>query len=204
MGFRTSKNAFMEKDHKFFHQTTFVKINQFIKMKKIAYCLLIGLSFTLLCSCFSDKDKVYYMDEVNMDIILCKKSGNNSSIIFFCDSGKIDSSNYIKFSTKGDLPPMRIILNRTDSIIYLYRVYSQIDEINISDFKVVKINNYEDYNLYKDNQRGLFWDNDSIVFSNLNQEKKEIAVFEIWSYSETINKWYTTPSWHKMESYYSY
>lgn len=99
---------------------------------------------------------------------------------------------------------MRIILNRTDSIIYLYRVYSQIDEINISDFKVVKINNYEDYNLYKDNQRGLFWDNDSIVFSNLNQEKKEIAVFEIWSYSETINKWYTTPSWHKMESYYSY
>ncbi|MBR3830510.1 MAG: hypothetical protein IKJ52_04595 [Muribaculaceae bacterium] len=194
----------MEKDHKIFHQTTFVKINQFIKMKKIAYCLLIGLSFTLLCSCFSDKDKVYYMDEVNMDIILCKKSGNNSSIIFFCDSGKIDSSNYIKFSTKGDLPPMRIILNRTDSIIYLYRVYSQIDEINISDFKVVKINNYEDYNLYKDNQRGLFWDNDSIVFSNLNQEKKEIAVFEIWSYSETINKWYTTPSWHKMESYYSY
>ena len=194
----------MEKDHKFFHQTTFVKINQFIKMKRIAYCLLIGLSFTLLCSCFSDKDKVYYMDEVNMDIILCKKSGNNSSIIFFCDSGKIDSSNYIKFSTKGDLPPMRIILNRTDSIIYLYRVYSQIDEINISDFKVVKINNYEDYNLYKDNQRGLFWDNDSIVFSNLNQEKKEIAVFEIWSYSETINKWYTTPSWHKMESYYSY
>ena len=204
MGFRTSKNAFMEKDHKFFHQTTFVKINQFIKMKKIAYCLLIGLSFTLLCSCFSDKDKVYYMDEVNMDIILCKKSGNNSSIIFFCDSGKIDSSNYIKFSTKGDLPPMRIILNRTDSIIYLYRVYSQIDEINISDFKVVKINNYEDYNLYKDNQRGLFWDNDSIVFSNLNQEKKEIAVFEIWPYSETINKWDTTPSWHKMESYYSY
>lgn len=204
MGFRTSKNAFMEKDHNFFHQTTFVKINQFIKMKRIAYCLLIGLSFTLLCSCFSDKDKVYYMDEVNMDIILCKKSGNNSSIIFFCDSGKIDSSNYIKFSTKGDLPPMRIILNRTDSIIYLYRVYSQIDEINISDFKVVKINNYEDYNLYKDNQRGLFWDNDSIVFSNLNQEKKEIAVFEIWSYSETINKWYTTPSWHKMESYYSY
>ena len=173
-------------------------------MKKIAFCLLIGLSFTLLCSCFSDKDKVYYMDEVNMDIILCKKSGNNSSIIFFCDSGKIDSSNYIKFSTKGDLPPMRIILNRTDSIIYLYRVYSQIDEIYISDFKVVKIKNYEDYNLYKDNQRGLFWDNDSIVFSNLNQEKKEIAVFEIWSYSETINKWYTTPSWHKMESYYSY
>ena len=26
----------MEKDHKFFHQTTFVKINQFIKMKKIS------------------------------------------------------------------------------------------------------------------------------------------------------------------------
>ena len=195
----------MEKDHKFFHQTTFVKINQFIKMKKIAFCLLIGLSFTLLCSCFSDKDKVYYMDEVNMDIILCKKSGNNSSIIFFCDSGKIDSCNYIKFSAKGDLPPMRIILNRTDSIIYLYRIYSDINEINIRDFQIIKID-YDDnnLNLYRDNLRGLFWDNDSIVFTNLNQGKKKIAVFEIWPYAETIEKWYTTPGWHKMESYYSY
>ena len=195
----------MEKDHKFFHQTTFVKINQFIKMKKIAYCLLIGLSFTLLCSCFSDKDKVYYMDEVNMDIILCKKSGNNSSIIFFCDSGKIDSSNYIKFSTKGDLPPMRIILNRTDSIIYLYRIYSDINEINIRDFQIIKID-YDDnnLNLYRDNLRGLFWDNDSIVFTNLNQGKKKIAVFEIWPYAETIEKWYSTPGWHIMPEYSKY
>lgn len=195
----------MEKDHKFFHQTTFVKINQFIKMKKIAYCLLIGLSFTLLCSCFSDKDKVYYMDEVNMDIILCKKSGNNSSIIFFCDSGKIDSCNYIKFSAKGDLPPMRIILNRTDSIIYLYRIYSDINEINIRDFQIIKID-YDDnnLNLYRDNLRGLFWDNDSIVFTNLNQGKKKIAVFEIWPYAETIEKWYTTPGWHVMPEYSKY
>ena len=173
-------------------------------MKRFAFIIFIICGITSLSSCFSNNTNIYYMDEVNMDIILCKKSGNNCSIIFFCDSGKIDSSNYIKFSTKGDLPPMRIILNRTDSIIYLYRVYSQIDEINISDFKVVKINDYEDYNLYRDEQRGLFWDNDSIVFSNLNQGKKEIAVFEIWPYAETIDKWYATPGWHKMESYYSY
>lgn len=174
-------------------------------MKKIAFCLLIGLSFTLLCSCFSDKDKVYYMDEVNMDIILCKKSGNNSSIIFFCDSGKIDSCNYIKFSAKGDLPPMRIILNRTDSIIYLYRIYSDIDEINIRDFQIIKIDyDNNNLNLYRDNLRGLFWDNDSIVFTNLNQGKKKIAVFEIWPYAETIEKWYTTPGWHVMPEYSKY
>ncbi|MBR5332400.1 MAG: hypothetical protein IKV32_03775 [Muribaculaceae bacterium] len=170
-------------------------------MKKIAYCLLIGLSFTLLCSCFSGKDEGYYMDEINMDIRLCKNTGNNPSIIFFCDSGKIDSSNYIKFSTHGDLPPMRIILNRTDSIIYLYRIYSHIDEIATPDFQVVKIEP-ENYNLYRDEQRGLFWDNDSIVFSNLNQGNKEIAVFEIWPYAEAIQKWYASPGWHKMEAYY--
>ena len=56
-----------------------------------------------------------------MDIRLCKNTGNNPSIIFFCDSGKIDSSNYIKFSTHGDLPPIEQTLQEYDEKgIYVY------------------------------------------------------------------------------------
>ena len=192
----------MEKDHKFFHQTTFVKINQFIKMKKIAYCLLIGLSFTLLCSCFSDKDELYFMRDIDMFIRLYQKAGTDTAYIFFDNKEDVDSSNLIKISPIYELPSAKIIINKTDSIIYFKELYSHLAGYKTTNFKVITLVPTNTADSVVNKSKNML--NEDSILSKLNNEKKEYTIFKVGPYANYIEKWYSTPGWHVMPEYSKY
>lgn len=158
-------------------------------MRKIAFCLLIGLSLTLLCSCFSDRDDLYFMRDIDMFIRVYKKAYTDTAYIFFDNNEDVDSSNYVKISPIYELPPAKIIINKTDSIIYFRKLYSNLTGYKTTNFKVLTL---DSPNIA-----------DSIL-SKLDNEKKEYTIFEVGPYAGYVKKWYTTPGWHVMPEYSKY
>lgn len=171
-------------------------------MKKLAYCLFIVLSFTILCSCFSDKDELYFMRDINMFIRLYKKAGTDTAYIFFDNKEDVDGNNFIKISPIYELPSAMIIINKTDSIIYFCELYSHLAGYKTTNFKVITLDSAKIEDSAVDKSENMLTGN-SILFK-LENEKKEYSIFKIGPYANYIEKWYTTPGWYVMPEYSKY
>lgn len=164
--------------------------------------MLIVSFITFLCSCFSDKDELYFMRDIDMFIRLYKKAGTDTAYIFFDNKEDVDSNNFIKISPIYELPSAVIIINKTDSIIYFRELYSYLAGYKTTSFKVIPLDStkIEDSAMNKSED---MLTGDSILFK-LENEKKEYSIFKIGPYANFIEKWYTTPGWHVMPEYSKY
>ncbi|MBO5249742.1 MAG: hypothetical protein J6B15_03230 [Muribaculaceae bacterium] len=129
------------------------------------------------------------MRDIDMFIRVYKKAYTDTAYIFFDNNEDVDSSNYVKISPIYELPPAKIIINKTDSIIYFRKLYSNLTGYKTTNFKVLTL---DSPNIA-----------DSIL-SKLDNEKKEYTIFEVGPYAKSIEKWYATPGWHVMPKYSKY
>ena len=124
-----------------------------------------------------------------MFIRLYQKAGTDTAYIFFDNKEDVDSNNFIKISPIYELPSAKIIINKTDSIIYFRELYSHLAGHKTTNFKVITLDTTSIA--------------DSII-SKLNNEKKEYTMFNVGPYANYIEKWYATPGWHVMPEYSKY